>query len=287
MKYRDRNNNEYCAETTQDKFLRRLYGNETAARLFEKLAQSRFTDVAGWFLNTKLSCVFIDSFIRKNNIRMSDYKKKRYKSFNSFFIRKLRDGRRKIDENPEVLISPADGKVTAYRISDNLILNIKNVDYSVKALVRSDELAHEYEGGYCVVVRLSVENYHRFHYVDNGYKSENYYIPGFFYTVNPSALEHRAVLAQNSREFTIIETEHFGTVVQMEVGALCVGRIVNHHGEGCVKRGAEKGFFEFGGSTVVLLLKRDSVSIDDDILKNTDEGCETLVRFGEHIGHSK
>jgi phosphatidylserine decarboxylase len=70
----------------------------------------------------------------------------------------------------------------------------------------------------------------------------------------------------------------------MEVGALLVGKIVNHHGPAAVRRGQEKGYFQFGGSTVVLLLKKDTALLDEDILENSRNGIETVVKFGEKIG---
>jgi phosphatidylserine decarboxylase len=63
-----------------------------------------------------------------------------------------------------------------------------------------------------------------------------------------------------------------------------VGKIVNHHQAASVKRGQEKGYFQFGGSTVVLLLKKDTLKMDADILENSASGIETVVRFGEKIG---
>jgi phosphatidylserine decarboxylase len=70
----------------------------------------------------------------------------------------------------------------------------------------------------------------------------------------------------------------------MEVGALLVGKIVNHHECANVLRGEGKGYFQFGGSTVVLLLERDAAQIDEDILENSGMHIETIVRMGEKIG---
>ena len=85
-------------------------------------------------------------------------------------------------------------------------------------------------------------------------------------------------------EYTVLETENFGTVVQVEVGAMMVGRIVNHHGTHSFQRGEEKGMFEFGGSTTVLLVKKDQLKVDQDILENSKENIETVVKLGEKIG---
>ena len=73
----------------------------------------------------------------------------------------------------------------------------------------------------------------------------------------------------------------------MEVGALLVGKSVNHQGAASVRGGQEKGYFQFGGSTVVLLLKKDTAVIDSDILENSQNGIETVVKFGEKIGAAR
>ena len=91
---------------------------------------------------------------------------------------------------------------------------------------------------------------------------------------------------QNTRTVTMLHTENFGTMLQIEVGAMFVGKIVNHpHGK-CVARGIEKGYFEFGGSTILLLVPQD-IAIDSDILEKTREGVETKVTLGEKIGKRK
>ena len=83
---------------------------------------------------------------------------------------------------------------------------------------------------------------------------------------------------------TVMETEHFGKAVQIEVGAMLVGKIANLHGSGPVKRGDEKGMFLYGGSTVVLLLKKDAATIPNELYENTKNGLETPVRMGQQIG---
>ena len=181
----------------------------------------------------------------------------------------------------------ADGKVTVYPISDKLVVNIKNIDYSIKSLLLDRELAEELEGGWLYVIRLTVDNYHRYCYPDSGYQHENYDIPGFFHTVNPVALENTSVFAQNCRAYTIIDSDHFGRIIQMEVGAMGVGRIVNYKESEFVERGEEKGYFEFGGSTVCLFVPKGSAVPDADMIKNTAEGYETLVKMGEQIGKRK
>jgi phosphatidylserine decarboxylase len=84
----------------------------------------------------------------------------------------------------------------------------------------------------------------------------------------------------------VLKSENFGSILMMEVGALLVGKIVNYHEEEYVKRGEEKGRFEFGGSTVVLCIKRDKIRVDEDIIKNSKMNIETVVKMGEKIGET-
>lgn len=287
MKYRDRKGNSFEVDTTQDKFLRNLYRSVWGRFLLKFMTGETMTRFIGWYMGTWLSTLKIDSFVKKNKINMKEYKRKFYTSYNDFFTRKIKPEKRPIDMELSALVSPSDGKVCAYPISDRLIVNIKNIDYSIKSLLLNHDLSESLEGGWCFVIRLTTDNYHRYCYPDSGYQFENYYIPGIFHTVNPVALENTSVFAQNSREFTVLDSDHFGRMVQMEVGAMGVGRITNLRESCFVEKGQEKGYFEFGGSTIVLLLEKDAVVPCEDILKNTAEGYETIVKMGEKIGYAE
>ena len=114
------------------------------------------------------------------------------------------------------------------------------------------------------------------------------YVPGTLNTVRPIAIRKSKVFKRNAREYTVLNTDNFGKVVQVEVGAILVGKIVNlHHDAYTFKKGEEKGYFEFGGSTVCLLFKKDTIVLDHDIEVNSKEGVETLVKVGSKIGVQK
>lgn len=172
----------------------------------------------------------------------------------------------------------------AYPIDLRTKIYIKHSVYTVVSMLQNYELAAEYVGGYCIVLRLSVDNYHRYCYVDAGVKGRNHPISGVLHTVNPAVLDHVKIYKENARSYCVIDTKNFGKIVQMEVGAMCVGRIKNYHHKTMVRRGQEKGRFEYGGSTIVLLIRRDYVAIDNDILRNSANGVETKVKLGERIG---
>ncbi|MBQ9119891.1 MAG: phosphatidylserine decarboxylase [Lachnospiraceae bacterium] len=284
MDYKDRSGNLTKQDTSQDKFLDFVYSNLPGRALMRVLSMPWISKVAGRLLSTWPSTFFIDPFVKKNHIRMSDYEPKRYRSYNEFFTRKIRPKRRPIDTTPEHLIAPCDGKVTVYPIDLKTKIKIKHSTYTIASMLQDEALAAQYTGGYCVVLRLTVDNYHRYCYVDDADKGRNHFIKGALHTVNPAVLEHIKIYKENSRSYCVLDTSHFGKVIQMEVGALMVGKINNYHRKAKVSRGQEKGRFEFGGSTVVLLLQRDQVAIDDDILQNSAQNIETLVSMGERIG---
>lgn len=284
MKQRFRNGITIEEDNGQDCLLKALYGSTLGRILLKPLVTPVVSKVAGAFLSTKCSCVLIKPFIRSNNIDMSQFEDVEYKNYNEFFSRKIRKGARTIDMDPTHFISPADSKLTVLPITNDTRFTLKHTEYSVSSLLNNKELAREYQGGYAFIFRLTVDDYHRYGYVDDGVKENNIHIPGKFHTVNPIANDYFPIHKENTREYSILHSQNFGDIVMMEVGALLVGKIVNLHEEAEVKKGQEKGYFQFGGSTVVLLTKANAVQVDEDILENSKDGIETIVKYGEKIG---
>jgi len=252
--------------------------------LLKPLTMPVVSKAAGAFLSTPLSCALIEPFVRKNHIDMTQYEPVKYKSYNDFFTRKIKAKLRPVDANPSHFISPCDSKLTVLPVTKDCRFTLKHTTYTVTSLLKNEKLAKEYEGGYVMIFRLTVDDYHRYCYVCDGIKEDNVFLPGVLHTVNPLANDYFPIYKENSREYSILHTKEFSDIVMMEVGALLVGKIVNHHKKYRVLRGQEKGYFEFGGSTVVLLVKKDTVRVDADILGNSARGIETVVKFGEKIG---
>lgn len=285
MKYRvkDRLNNEY--EIKESNTVRFFYGT-VIGRLFVRIfSLPIFSKLVGCFLDSRLSKFKINSFIKKNNIDMDLYEDKNYRSFNDFFTRKIKNI--EFSKDKKVFISPCSSKLSCFEISDKGVYNIKGSYYTIKDLLDGNPVYKEYNGGYILIFRLEATDYHRYIYVDDGTKGKNVFIPGILNTVRPIVLKHFNIYKRNSREYSILKTENFGDIIQIEVGALLVGKISNKHEEYIFSKGEEKGMFEFGGSTIVLLVKRDVIDIDKDILINSNEDIETKVNIGERIGIKK
>ena len=253
-------------------------------RVFLKLLTARWiSKLCGAFLNSRLSKPLIKRFVEGNGINLDDFETDGFRCFNDCFCRKIKEGLRPIDDDPEVLVAPCDGLLSVYRIEDETVMPIKQSVYTVKSLLGNEALAERYRGGVCLVFRLCVDHYHRYCYPVDGQKGENVFLRGRLHTVRPIALETYPVFAQNCREYTVVENGRFGAVLQMEVGAMLVGKIKNLHGAKDVKRGEEKGMFLYGGSTVILMLEKDRVTLPDILYQNTKNGLETPVRMGERI----
>ncbi|MGN0294459.1 MAG: phosphatidylserine decarboxylase [Lachnospiraceae bacterium] len=286
----DRSGNIKEEQSLQDRFLEWMYGHAAGRMLLRPLVCPAFSQMGGRLLSTGLSAFLIRPFIRMSGIDMSDYEKRKYTSYNDFFTRQLVSGARSIDPVPEHFISPCDSRLSVYRINEGddgrCAVNIKYTRYTVASLLKSRRLTAEYAGGYLWVFRLCVDDYHRYSYVDDGTVSAGRRIPGVFHTVNPVANDVYPIYKENTREYSFLESRQFGTILQMEVGALLVGKIENHVCTGPVRRGQEKGHFAFGGSTVILMTKKGKVCPDRDILENSKKGIETRVLLGEKVGYA-
>ena len=284
MDWRDRAGNTVPGETGKDRRLQFLYGTGFGRLLVKVLICPPVSKAAGWLMDTKLSALAIKPFLKKSRINMDEYEQRSFRSFNDFFTRRILEGKRPVDMDPAHLIAPCDSKLSVYPITEDARFTVKEMPYTVSQLLGDEKLARRYCGGQFLLFRLTVDDYHRYSYIDSGAKGENIHIDGVFHTVNPAAGERYPIYKENTREYTLIETERFGTVLQMEVGATLVGRIRNDHGPMQVRRGSEKGRFEFGGSTVIVCLEPGRALIDEDSLGNTREGVETVVKLGTRIG---
>lgn len=264
--------------------IRFLYGTALGRLCLKALIRPAFSQRMARLLSASFSRAFIRPYIRHHHILMDGYERKNYRSFNDFFTRRRRPEFLRIDPEPGHLISPCDSLLTAYPIAEGSRFRIKRSTYSLEELLRDRLLAERYAGGYCLIFRLTPGHYHRYCYIDDGRKGENFSLPGVLHSVRPLCCGTYPVYVQNQREYTVMDTVHFGRVIQVEVGALMVGKICNEHGPGRISRGQEKGHFEFGGSTILLLLEPGVVELERQILRRTARGQECPVRQGQQIG---
>jgi len=272
------------------KYIEWTYESPIGKHITELIAKKKlFSKLYGLYCDTKLSANKIPSFIESFNVDMNMAKKKphEFNSFNDFFIRELTSEARPINKSENILISPGDGRITGYENIDlDNIVQIKGFTYSLRELINDNTVANKYKNGVCLILRLCPTDYHRFHFIDSGIPYENHPIKGYYYSVNPIALKSiPKIFCENKREWSLFKSDNFKDVLHIEVGATCVGSILQTYSSNVrVNKGAEKGYFKFGGSTTILFFEKDCIKVADDILEQSKLGFECKVQFGESIG---
>ena len=273
-----------------DLTLRFLYRTVPGRFLLKGLVRPGLSRAAGRFLSSRASRLLIGPFVRKNGIDLSGCERTDFRSFNDFFTRRLRPELRPVDREPDALVSPCDGLLSSYVITDGLVVPVKQSRFSLADLLGGTEDAARFEGGLCLVFRLRVSDYHRYAFFEGGTAHPPVSVPGRLHTVRPVALREIPVFTENARAVTLLDTDRCGRAAQIEVGALLVGRIDNLSARvpdprpAHVERGQEKGMFLFGGSTVVVLLEKGRAELSEPFRSSLGGTTEIPVRLGARIG---
>lgn len=272
-----------------------LYGESLGSRIFSFfflpfLARIPWISALYGYLQKRPNSVRkIEPFIRTFNVDASEFETTEFRSFNDFFIRKLRSEKRPVDPDPKQAILPADGRYFVFPdLSQTTGFYVKGQKFDLSSFLQDAPVARRLASGSMVIARLCPTDYHRFHFPCSGVPNLARQIEGPLFSVNPVALRKRlSILWENKRMVTEIETEQFGTVFFIEVGATCVGSIHQTYVPGRqVQKGEEKGFFSFGGSCIVMLFEKGLIQFDEDLIRNSEKGLETKALFGTSLGRS-
>ncbi|KAH3679960.1 hypothetical protein WICMUC_000703 [Wickerhamomyces mucosus] len=240
--------------------------------------------------DSSISVKEIESFVKFHQLDLSECEEVKYNTFNEFFYRKLKKGSRPAESpDSKVITSPADSRCTAFNnISRAKEIWIKSRSFSVEKLLGKNIYSENFENCSLAIFRLAPQDYHRFHSPVDGIIGEPVYISGEYYTVNPMAVRSDLdVFGENVRVIIPIETQEFGLMYVVSVGAMLVGSTVLSVKKGdAVKRTDEIGYFKFGGSTIITLFQSNAMQFDGDLVHNSNDCIETLVRVGMSVGHA-
>lgn len=270
-------------------FLRFTYGNPLGALPLHALVKrAAFSRWYGRRMDAASSAARIAAFIAEYDLDPADFADPAdsFPSFNAFFSRKLRPGARPIDPEADVVF-PADGRHLGFaRASAIESVFVKNQRFDLGRLLADDSLASRFADGALVLSRLCPVDYHRFHFPCDGTPSAPRVIEGPLFSVSPLALRRRlAYLWENKRVVTKIETRELGLVLMLEVGATCVGSILQTFQPGRpVRKGDEKGYFAFGGSSTITLFEPGAVELAADLLDHSSRQTELYARIGSALG---
>lgn len=287
--------NRYTGRREQEQ----IYGERALRLAYEFLpgrlaleTMVRKTWFSAWYgrrMDAEKSARLIPAFIEKYGLNPDEFEgsANSFRTFNDFFYRKLKPGARPVDPAPEAVVFPADGRHLGFaRASEIEGVFVKGQRFNLPALLGDAKLAERYENGTLVLSRLCPVDYHRFHFPCAGVPGEARLINGSLYSVSPIALRRRlAYLWENKRVVTILKTEALGDVLLLEIGATNVGSIVQTARAGQpVGKGAEKGYFRFGGSSTITIFEPDRVRLADDLLEQSAQCCELYARVGDRMG---
>lgn len=264
-----------------------LYNNPLGEISLETMVKRKF--LSEWYgkqMDDPSSKEKIAPFIEEYGIDMSIVQKQEFENFNDFFYRKLTEESRPINRDSLSIVSPADGKILVYENIKNQDFIVKGYRFNLQKFLQNDSLSNLFEEGSLMIIRLCPTDYHRYHFPIDGTVTYQQNMRGDYYSVSPIALREKIELvSMNKRDFTIIESNNFGPIIMSEVAATMVGSMIDTYEGPDVIKGQEKGYFKFGGSTVVLIFMKDQIFIDFDLIENTLNHLETEIKMGEKIGH--
>lgn len=272
-----------------------IYDNSFGQILAPIVASKPISQLYGCYQDLAISKSKVPPFVEKFNIDLSIYKagsvstekkENSYKNFNEFFIREFEENQRSFVDDENKMPAFCEARYFGHQeINNDVNIPVKGKLLNSKDLLGESKWSETFEGGPLLVARLCPVDYHRYHYPLSGETLDSFQIKGQYHSVNPLALKSKPeIFIINERRASILETEKFGKLAYIEVGAAMVGKIIQSHDETKAhSKGDEKGYFLFGGSTVILLGEKGKWSPSDDILRNTKDGVETYLHLGEEV----
>ena len=268
-------------------FLRWTYGSPLGAIALHAFVKRPFFSAwYGWRMDAAKSTARIAPFIKRYGVDATEFADPpdSFASFNEFFYRKLKPAARPIEPDPSRIVFPADGRHLGFQRASSIdSVFVKGQKFDLTALLGDEKLAKRFADGALVLSRLCPVDYHRYHFPCVGIPSATHTIQGPLFSVSPIALREKlSYLWTNKRSITQLETPDLGTVLLLEIGATCVGEIYQTFKPGtAVEKGAEKGYFAFGGSSTITIFEPGAVKLDADLLEHSSNQTELYARMGE------
>ena len=275
-----------------ERFLKWTYANPLGKAALHTLVKRRaFSAWYGRKMSRPSSAGKIAPFIGEYGLDPAEFAAApdSFASFNEFFFRRLKPDARPIDDDPASIVFPADGRHLGFqRAADITSVFVKGQRFDLPGLLGDADLAARFADGPLVLSRLCPVDYHRFHFPAAGKPGEARMLPGPLFSVSPIALRRSLVyLWTNKRAVTLLDAGRLGTVALIEVGATCVGTICQTYKPGqAVEKGSEKGYFAFGGSSIVTLFEPDRVHLAQDLLEQSSRQTELYARIGTLMGRA-
>lgn len=273
------------------KALEFLYGDSVFSKIFLSLFSrvSFFSRFYGFLQKRSFSKKKILPFILEYGIDLKEFDKTidQFSSFNDFFIRKLKTNVRPIASDESIAICPCDGRYVVFSNLESCEgFYVKGEKFSLSKFLQDENLEKKYRNGAMVIARLCPTDYHRFHFPFDCKANKSHLINGYLYSVNPLAIRKNIdIFSQNKKMMTLLINKNFGKVLYIEIGATNVGSIIQTFlPDRENKKGEEKGYFSFGGSSIILFFEENKILFDRDLVDNSKKNIETRCLFGQSLG---
>jgi phosphatidylserine decarboxylase len=271
-----------------ERWLRLAYENPFGSILRHLIKRHFFSRWYGRRMASPASKERIAPFIKEYGLDPDDFADppESFASFNEFFIRKLKPEARPFGPDPDHLIFPCDGRHLGFPdVSQINSVFVKGQNFDLPTLLGSADLAQRFAQGTLVLSRLCPVDYHRYHFPAAGTPGESRLLNGPLFSVSPLALRRNLrYLWENKRVLTTLETRSLGTILTLEIGATNVGSINQTFAPGQpVTRGAERGFFAFGGSSTITMFEPGRVTLAHDLLEHSAQQTELFAQMGSFL----
>ncbi|MFT5191718.1 MAG: phosphatidylserine decarboxylase [Verrucomicrobiales bacterium] len=271
-------------------FLRWTYESRLGRLSLETLVKrAAFSRWYGWRMDRAASRAKVLPFIEQYKLDPGEFADapESFRTFNEFFYRKLAPAARPIATDPNAVVFPADGRHFGFPdVSAVDGFYVKGTRFDLASFLQDPALAERYTHGTMIFSRLCPVDYHRFHFPVAGIPGPTRLINGALYSVNPVALRQRvAYLWENKRTITKIQTVTMGDVLMCPIGATCVGGIKDTYTPNqSMEKGHEMGYFEFGGSSTILLFEPGKITLSNDLIEWTNQSTELYAKMGDVAG---
>jgi phosphatidylserine decarboxylase len=241
--------------------------------LTNRIPRALLTRFVGWVSrieNPLISRLCIGLWRLFTDLDLSDSKQQRFNSVHACFTRELQEGARRIDPDPDCLVSPCDALVGACgKVERGMALQAKGFDYPLLELLHDEAAVRDYEGCQYLTLRLTSSMYHRFHAPADMTVEQVVYLSGDTWNVNPIALKRiERLFCKNERAVLRCRLKDSGAhLTLVPVAAILVASIrlkfldvllhIKYRGPNvipcnvAVRRGEEMGWFEHGSTIIV------------------------------------
>lgn len=262
------------------------YDNPFREKLEAFYAKMRKAPKEERFLQSPISRNFIRLFVNRHEIDLRDYEGYPFLSFDEFYRRKIKKGKRPIAFEENILIAPCDGKAMLTKIGDMGTFSYKNKIYSLGNQIGNYRPGQKFAHGTALIIHLSPEDYHHFISFDEGEKSANRTIKGGQLASDIRNQEEFYLYKKDYRENFMFRSKHFGDCALIFSSGTYKGSLSCIQEQKDLKKGEELGFFESGNAYVLVFFEKNKVIFDQDLERNSKNNLLTQIKMGERIGSS-